>query len=349
MLRCKGTVLLALAMGLLGCTKEYTTKEYNTYNTYNNTYDSEYYSTVLASQTEITTDIRPPYLQKGDTVAVCAASNYVTSSDLASGIAQLKSWGLAVKLADNLYATDGRYAGTVAQRVEGLQKMIDDPNVKAIIMARGGYGCAQIMNYLDLKGLASNPKWIVGYSDVTALHIALNNRGIESIHGPMVKTLTQDANSADALKNALFGNLESTSITTNSHCVEGTAEGRLVGGNLSLIYSMGGTLFDLNVKGGILFFEDTGEANYAIDRMLMNLKLSGKLDAVKGIVVGEFTNMTASGDSSIESIVRDRVADLKIPVMYGVQVGHDTENLSLYLGRKVKLTVDDSKSTLTYE
>ena len=141
----------------------------------------------------------------------------------------------------------------------------------------------------------------------------------------------------------------STSITTNSHCVKGTAEGRLVGGNLSLIYSMGGTLFDLNVKGGILFFEDTGEANYAIDRMLMNLKLSGKLDAVKGIVVGEFTNMTASGDSSIESIVRDRVADLKIPVMYGVQVGHDTENLSLYLGRKVKLTVDDSKSTLTYE
>ena len=333
-----------------GCKKEYITEEYNTYNTYEtNIYDSEYYSTVLNSQEEITDDIRPPYLKEGDSVAVCAASNAVSEADVATGIAQLKKWGLKVKEADNLYKTDGRYAGTIGERVEGLQKMIDNPNIKAIFMARGGYGASQILNFVDLKGMKSNPKWLIGYSDVTALHIALNNSGVESLHGPMMVGFTKDTESMNALKDALWGKLGKVSIASNSNCINGTAEGRLVGGNLSLIYSEGGTLFDLNVKGAILFIEDTGEANYAIDRMLTNLKLSGKLDALKGIVVGEFINTTKGNDKTVAEIVKEKVADLKIPVMYGIESGHDTKNLPLYLGRKVKLIVDDKEATLLFQ
>ncbi len=343
-----GQLVLIIALLSSSCKKEYVTNEYTTNEYTTNVYDKEYYSTILNQQTEITDDIRPDYLKAGDSVAVCAASNYVTTADLADGIALLESWGLKVAKADNLYNVDGRYAGTIAERVEGLQKMIDNTNIKAIIMARGGYGVAQILSYIDFKPLSSNPKWLVGYSDVTGLHIALNNLGIESIHGPMVKTLTQDAESATQLKNALFGTMTQMSITTNSNCVKGVAEGRLVGGNLSLIYSLGGTLFDLNAKGSILFIEDTGEYNYSIDRMLTNLKLSGKLDAVKGIVVGDF-NTTQGSDESIETIIANKTADLNIPIMYGVKCGHLTQNLPLYLGRKVKLTVDDSNATLEYE
>ena len=340
-------VLLAT---LSGCTKEYITKEYitNEYVTNEYVYSSEYYSQILNSQQEITQDIRPEFLKAGDTVAVCAASNYVTKSDLADGIAQLQDWGFKVKLADNLYNVDGRYAGTIGERVEGLQKMIDNPNVKAIIMARGGYGMAQILSYLDLSPLESNPKWIVGYSDVTGLLVAVNNLGVEAIHGPMVKGLTNDSESATALKNVLMGNTSKMSIAYNSNCVKGTAQGRLVGGNLSLIYSLGGTLFDLNCKDAILFIEDTGEYNYSIDRMLTNLKLSGKLDSVRGIIIGDF-NTTQGSDKSIPEIVKEKTADLNIPVMYGVHAGHLTTNLALYMGRTVKMTVDDDNATIEYQ
>lgn len=343
-------VVALLVLATSGCKKEYITNEYVTNEYTTNVYDSEYYSTILNSQEEITQDIRPDYLKEGDSVAVCAASNAVSASDIATGISTLESWGLKVKVADNVYESDGRYAGTISQRIEGMQKMVDDENIKAIFMARGGYGASQILSYVDFKPLQSNPKWLIGYSDVTALHIALNNMGIETVHGPMMVGFTKDEESVNDLKSALFGKgYNKLSITKNDNCVKGTAEGRLVGGNLSLIYSEGGTLFDLNAKGAILFIEDTGEANYAVDRMLTNLKLSGKLDAVRGIVVGEFINCTQGSDKSIEEIMKDKLGDLNIPVMYGVSCGHDTKNLPLYLGRTVKLTVDDDNATLEFE
>lgn len=345
---------LTISMAILAigtsCKKEYITNEYITNNEYvTNVYDSEYYSTILNSQEEITQDIRPAYLKEGDSVAVCAASNAVSESDIAGGIKRLEEWGLKVKLADNVYAADGRYAGSIGQRVEGLQKIIDNENIKAIFMARGGYGASQILPYVDFKPMQSNPKWVIGYSDVTALHIALNNLGVESIHGPMMVGFTKDEESVNSLKDALFGKYQKLTIESNKNCVNGTAEGRLVGGNLSLIYSEGGTLFDLNVKGAILFIEDTGEANYAVDRMLTNLKLSGKLDGIRGIVIGEFINGTQGSDKSIEEIIKEKVGDLSIPVMYGLKSGHDTKNLPLYFGRTVKLTVNDTNATLEFK
>lgn len=342
--------LMLPVLAFFSCTKEYITNEYitNEYVTNEYVYNKEYYSTILSQQTEITERIRPPYLKVGDTVAICATSNAVTQVQMANGKSVLESWGLVVVEADNLYKQDGRYAGTVADRVEGLQKMIDNPNVKAIIAARGGYGCAQIMAMVDLKPMINNPKWVVGYSDVSVLLISLNNMGIETLHGPMARDLSDEVSVA-TLKKALFGDLTEHTIATNENCIKGNAEGRLVGGNLSMIYSLGGTLFDLNAKGAILFIEDTGESNYSLDRMLTNLKLSGKLDYVKGIVVGDFINMNQGSDRSVEEIIHEKVGDLGIPVMYGLKAGHATRNLSLYMGREVKLEVGDTNATLTFK
>ncbi len=338
--------LASIVLLTSSCRKIYEENYYNTTN--ESVYNYEYYQKVLLDQKEITDDIRPPYLKKGDTVAVFAASNKVTKSELSAGIAKLKEWGLNVVEASNLYEDDGRYAGTQAQRILGLQALIDNPNIKALFSARGGYGAAQVIPFLDLEKLQDHPKWAIGYSDVTALHVALNNLGIESIHGPMINKMT-DSESVETLRKALFGEKVSYSIPTNKNCVMGSEEGRLVGGNLSLIYSLGGTLFDLNAKDAILLIEDTGESNYHLDRMLTNLKLSGKLDCIKGLVVGEFSNMTQGSDKPIEEIILSKVKDLGIPVMYGLSVGHGSTNYAVYMGRKVKLNVDKDKATLTFE
>ncbi len=331
------------------CTKEYIENEYITNVTnITNLYTSEYYSNFLSTQQEIKEDIRPVYLKAGDTVAIIATSNAVTQSEVSNGKAILESWGLKVVEADNLYNQDGRYAGTVAERVEGLQKMIDNPNVKALIAARGGYGCAQIVDKVDFYPLERNPKWIVGYSDLTVLHSIANNRGLETIHGAMATNFSNET-SVSNLKKALFGNYQEVSIIKNSDCIEGTAEGRLVGGNLSIIYSLCGTYFDYNTKNAILFIEETGEYYYAIDRMLTNLRLSGKLSYLKGVVVGQFTNVTQGSDKPLNEIILEKVRDLGIPVMYGVQAGHGSPNLPLYMGRPVKLEVNSEKAVLTFQ
>ena len=322
-------------------TNEYVTNEYT------NIYNKEYYATVLSNQKEITEDIRAPFLKKGDTVAVFALSNAVSQSDMAAGIATLKSWGLNVIEADNLYKVDGRYAGTLSERVDGTQKLIDNPTVKAMIAARGGYGAAMTLPFLDLESLTSRPKWIVGYSDVTALHAAVNNLGVESIHGGMAQNLS-NSTTAESLRKALFGEAEGLQIATNKNCKEGITEGRLVGGNLSLIYSLGGTAYDLNTKQAILFIEDTGESNYSLDRMLTQLKLSGKLDNIVGVVVGQFIKMSQGADKSVEEIIASKFADQDIPIMYGVNVGHDQPNNAICLGRRVRLTVDASNASLKY-
>lgn len=320
-------------------TNEYITNEY--------IYNKEYYSTVLSNQKEITEDIRSPFLKKGDTVAIFALSNAVSKSDMEAGIATIKSWGLNVVEADNLYKVDGRYAGTLADRVDGTQKLIDNPTIKALIAARGGYGAAMTLPFLDLEVLTERPKWIVGYSDVTALHAAVNNLGVESIHGGMAINLS-NATTAESLRKALFGEAEGLKISTNKNCKQGVAEGRLVGGNLSLIYSLGGTAYDLNTKQAILFIEDTGESNYSLDRMLTQLKLSGKLDNIVGVVVGQFIKMNQGADKSVEEIIASKFADQDIPIMYGVNVGHDQPNNAICLGRKVRLTVDATNASLRY-
>ncbi|MBO7143128.1 MAG: LD-carboxypeptidase [Bacteroidales bacterium] len=303
---------------------------------------------IIQDQQPVTTRISPPKLSSGNLVAVCAASNSVSESDVLEGINILKSWGLDVVCADNLYKQDGRYAGTLDERIQGFQTAIDDPDVKAIFFARGGYGAAQILPYIDFTKFLQSPKWIIGYSDVTALHITLNNMGVESVLGPMMRGFNNDKQSNSLLQSALFGKYEPISIRTNDNCVKGTASGRLVGGNLSIIYSLSGTAFDLNTKDAILFIEDTGEANYSIDRMLLNLQQSGKLTDIKGLIVGEFINNNQGNDQSLPDIIKKYFGGLKIPVVYGFPNGHDTQNLPVILGSDCTITVDDSNATVSF-
>jgi|GEM_PF-176659 len=350
-------ILLTLSLFIVSCKKEYITNEYitneyitNEYITNNDyVYNQEYYSIILKGQEAITISIMPPYLQAGDSVAICATSNALSEQDrqnVQKSIDILESWGLEVLEADNLYNTDGRYAGTVSQRRDALKKLIRNPNIKAIIAARGGYGCVQLLP-IDVTPLIDNPKWIVGFSDVTVLHAAVNNAGIQTIHGAMANNFNNNTSVAN-LKEALFGTYSKLSIPTNPNCIQGSAEGRLVGGNLTTFYALGGTIEDLNVKDAILFFEDTGEANYNVDRMLSNLKLSGKLNEVKGIIVGQLTSMTQGADRPINEIILNNVRDLEIPVMYGISAGHDSPNLPLYFGRKIKLDVGAATSTISF-
>jgi len=270
----------------------------------------------------------------------------------------LENWGLNVKLADNIYKRrgNGRYDGTQKERIAAMQSLIDDPQVKAMISVRGGYGAALVTPYLDYTPLFEHPKWVVGYSDVTALHITLNNLGIETIHGPMATKIEGDTTSVEFLHEALFGEATGLSIPYNIYSRKGEATGRLVGGNLSLIYSLQGTPMNLDMKDAILFIEDVGEDSYAIDRMLQNLLLSGKLDEIAGIIVGQFTDFDdyKGMDLSLPAIIDSKLGNRQIPVMYQIDAGHEwnvhksAPNYSLYLGRRVHLKVDGNGAFFEY-
>ncbi|MBR7026922.1 MAG: LD-carboxypeptidase [Bacteroidales bacterium] len=316
--------------------------------------------TVQADTVEVWTrpDIRPEPLRPGDTIGIFAISNYADSTALKYGISVFKNWGLNVKLADNLFKRIGksRYDGSVEERIDAMQAMLDNPSIKALISVRGGYGAALVTPYLDYSRLLENPKWIVGYSDVTALHITLNNMGLETIHGPMATRIEGDTTSVAFLHDALFGDAPGLSIPTNLYCREGEATGRLVGGNLSLIYSLQGTPMNLDMKDAILFIEDVDEDSYAIDRMLQNLLLSGKLDEIAGIIVGQFSNFDdAKGmDLSLPELIYSKIGNRQIPVMYQIDAGHEwnahksAPNYSLYLGRRIHLKVDRNRASFEY-
>jgi muramoyltetrapeptide carboxypeptidase len=305
-------------------------------------------SFIIQGQKDVTEDLTPAFLKEGDCVAVCALSNFVSQDDLSEGIETLKSWGLNVIEAPNLYLRDNRYAGSLKERLEGFQQMLDNPQVKAIFFARGGYGAAQVLPYTDWTEMLKNPKWVIGYSDITALHIALNNMGVETVSGAMMRGFNKDKESIDMLKDALFGSKPEISIATNENCVKGTATGRLVGGNLSIIYSLSGTAFDLNTRDAILFIEDTGEANYSVDRMLLNLQQSGKLQQIKGLIVGEFSGGNQGNDLPLNEIIAKYAAPLNIPVVYGISSGHDNKNLPLIMGARATISVDGQKASVSY-
>lgn len=301
-------------------------------------------------------DIRPAPLKPGDCIGIFGISNYIDSTALLYGVSVFENWGLRVKFADNLFKKNGRYDGSLEERIKATQAMIDDPDIKAMISTRGGYGAAQVIPYLDLSPLLENPKWIVGYSDVTAMHMALNNMGIETLHGPMATRLEGDTTSVAFLHDALFGEAPGLSIPSNFYCNEGEATGRLVGGNLSLIYSLQGTPFALDMKDAILFIEDVGEDSYAIDRMMQNLLLSGKLDEIAGIIVGQFTDFDdyKGMDLSLPGIIYSKLRGRQIPIMYQIDAGHEwnahksAPNYSLYLGRRIHLKVDKDVAYFEY-
>ncbi|MFI5149664.1 MAG: LD-carboxypeptidase [Bacteroidia bacterium] len=289
----------------------------------------------------------PPYLKQGDTLGIIAPARKISREELAPAMDTFRSWGLKVKTGANLFGSCNQYSGTDEQRLSDLQDMLDDPSVNAIISARGGYGTLRIADRIDFSRFHKSPKWIVGYSDITVLHSLIHAEGFESLHATMPVSFTKDKESVESLRKALFGEAQRYAMNPHELNKPGRASAPLIGGNLSLIYSMAGGKDDLDTKGKILFLEDLDEYLYHVDRMMMNLKRAGKLDKLAGLVVGGMTDMK---DNSIpfgktaEEIIYDAVKEYDYPVCFGLPAGHTARNMALFLGRIAQLAAGETPS-----
>lgn len=293
-----------------------------------------------------------PYLRAGDRVALAAPARAVSPEEMAPAINTLTAWGLEVVVPDGLYERQGQLAGSDEHRTELLQGLLDDPSIGAIFCARGGYGTVRIVDKLDFKGFAKHPKWIVGYSDATVLHSHVQaTLGLPTMHATMPINFPADGKpcaATDSLRQTLFG--KPTDIVWERHRLDrqGVAEGVVVGGNLSILYSLLGSRSQIDTRGKILLIEDLDEYLYHIDRMMQALRRAGMLDGLAGLVVGGLTEMH---DNSIpwghtaEEIVMEAVGDKGYPVAFGAPIGHiGTENRALPLGMKARMTINDTKT-----
>jgi muramoyltetrapeptide carboxypeptidase len=298
--------------------------------------------------------ITPPNLKPGDNVGIVATARKVSYSEMEPATRLFKSWGLTVLTGNYLTADYNQFAGTDKERAFDMQQMLNDPDIRAIFCARGGYGSVRIIDRMDFTKLVASPKWIVGYSDTTVFHShIIRNFKIETLHGPMPLNFPADGimtPSLDSLRKALFG--EEIQYTIPGHLLnrKGIARGQLIGGNLSILYSLSATPSDIETNGKILFIEDVDEYLYHIDRMMMNLKRSGKLSQLAGLIVGGMTKMndnTIPYGRTAEEIIFDAVAMYDYPVCFNFPAGHQDENYALIFGREVELFVDNS-STLRF-
>lgn len=289
----------------------------------------------------------PPYLNEGDTVAIVSTARKIEPEVLEPAISILESWGLKIRIGATIGASKDQFAGSDQERIDDLQKAINDPEVKAIICARGGYGTVRIVDHIDLSIFAERPKWIVGYSDVTVLHAHLAQvHGTTSIHSTMPVNFKENSDDALAtLKAALFG--EPLVLHGAAHVFNRTGEavGEVVGGNLSILYSLMGSRSELDPGGKILVLEDLDEYLYHVDRMMQNLDRAGKLHELAGLIVGGMTDMNDNDipfGKTAEEIIREIVAKYEYPVCYGFPVGHIDDNRAFYHHKKASLSVGDS-------
>ncbi|QNJ97647.1 S66 peptidase family protein [Constantimarinum furrinae] len=297
--------------------------------------------------------ITPPLLNEGDTVAIVSTARKITKTEIAPLLDLLKSWGLNVVLGKSIDASDHQYAGDDALRASDLQQQLDDPNIKAIWCARGGYGTVRLIDALDFSVFKSAPKWIIGYSDVTVLHAHIHNFGIESLHANMaIDILTKSSDTRETVKEALFeGKYTIQYTSTLPQNRTGMANGQLVGGNLSLLSALLGSPSAISTKGKILFIEDLDEMLYHIDRMMINLKRNGLLKDIAGLIVGGMNDMR---DNSIPfgktpvQIIAEAVAQYHFPVCFGFPAGHIDDNRALIMGRKCSLEVGSNLVTLRF-
>lgn len=300
---------------------------------------------------------RPPYLKSGDTVAIVAPSGILKNryKEIERAKTLLKSWGLNVLVGKYVFEQANHFAGTDNQRCEDMQNALDNPSISAIWAARGGYGTVRILDKLDYTALKKHPKWIVGYSDITALHNQMNVLGYESIHAMMCTSLTGNEkdiqNSIETLKKALFGEKLNYTLKGSKFNREGSVSAPIVGGNLTLLHTMLGSDTSIDTSGKILFIEEIGEYKYHIDRMLQSLKRAGYFDNCVGLVVGDMTKLkknTTPWGSSIEQLILDALAEYDFPIAFNMPAGHEDDNRAIVLGRTVELVVNKDKSTLTF-
>tara|TARA_Y100001934_G_scaffold36055_1_gene41350 strand:- start:977 stop:1885 length:909 start_codon:yes stop_codon:yes gene_type:complete len=294
--------------------------------------------------------IIPNFLQAGDVVGIVSTARKITRNELLPAIHTFKSWGLKIFLGKNLYSEDNQFAGNDNQRLNDLQSMLDNKKVKAIICARGGYGTVRIIDSLDFSIFKKQPKWIVGYSDVTVLHLHLNNLGFATLHSTMpINFQDNTKKSLNSLKNALFGTNRSISYKSNKACKDAIISGKLVGGNLSIIYSILGTNSDIDTKEKILFLEDIDEYLYHIDRMIVSLKRNGKLKYLKALIVGSFTNIKDNEipfGSTVEEIIKHHTNEYNYPICFDFPSGHIKDNQSLIFGAETCININSNNVIL---
>ena len=297
--------------------------------------------------------IRPNYLKEGATVAIVSTARRISKKELIPAITILKKRGLKVVLGTSIGAEDHQFAGNDELRTSDFQTMLDHPEIDAIWCARGGYGTVRIIDQLDFSNFKNYPKWIIGYSDITVLHAHLHQLGIETLHAQMPLFIeTKSDATINSIKETLFGEKYEIIIPSEKNNINGIASGQLIGGNLSILYSLCGSPSALNTKGKILFIEDLDEYLYHIDRMLQNLKRNGMFDQLEGLIVGGMTQMHDNdipfGKNAAEMIL-DICSEYDFPIAFNFPAGHLEDNRALILGRKADLMVNKNGVILSFK
>lgn len=286
----------------------------------------------------------PPRLKQGDKVMLISSARKVLPEEVNSAVEVLKSWGLIVEFGDNLFEQFNQFAGSDLQRTNDLQNAINDESIKAILFARGGYGTVRIVDAINFFFLTKNPKWIIGFSDITVLHAHLEkNFGIATLHSPMAFNFQKTPEEVlEKIKSMLFEGTQQYKVAAHPMNRKGESEGILIGGNLSIIYSLLGSVSDSDTDGKILFLEDLDEYLYHIDRMLQSLKRAGKLAKLAGLIIGGMNDMKDNlipFGQSPEEIILDAVKEYDYPVCFGFPSGHLPVNFPLLLGDKIHFSV----------
>jgi len=293
----------------------------------------------------------PTPLKKGDKIMIVSPSGKIDKKFLEGARKQLEAWGFKVISGKYAGSSSGRFAGTAKNRLSDFQKAMNNPDIKAIFCSRGGYGAIHLIDKLDFTAFHQNPKWLIGYSDITLLHALFQQNGYVSLHAPMARHLTVEGNE-DPCSNALLTILTGTPMTYefagNPLNRKGTSQGILRGGNLSVLYGLRGTPYDIIPENTILFLEDIGESPYHIDRMLHNLKLGGVLEKLSGLIVGQFTEYEEdkSLGKKVYELIEEMVKPYGYPVCFDFPVGHTSNNYPLLCGSRVELEVTKKKILL---